>query len=112
LVYYAVLDITYILIHPLSINFSNGCARPYLAEIALVGKAPETYNLYLGGSFTGDRLNKLYKESLQEHDILDILRPMIKAYAIERKTGEPFGDWVIRAGYVKETISGKDFHNI
>ena len=41
----------------------NGCARPALAEIAFIGKAPGKYNMYLGGSFNGDRLNKLYKET-------------------------------------------------
>ena len=44
----------------------NGCARPALAEIAFIGKAPGKYNMYLGGSFNGDRLNKLYKENIDE----------------------------------------------
>ncbi|KAI8376808.1 hypothetical protein BD560DRAFT_326302 [Blakeslea trispora] len=88
----------------------NGCSRPYLAEIALVGRAPGTYNMYLGGSTTGDRLNKLYLESLNEQMILDALKPMIKRYALERLENEAFGDWVIRAGYVNRTISGLDFH--
>ncbi|KAI8887876.1 thiamine diphosphate-binding protein [Backusella circina FSU 941] len=90
----------------------NGCARPYLAEIALVGKAPSTYNLYLGGSPLGSRLNKIYKENLQEETILNELKPMIKTYALERNQDEPFGDWVIRAGYVKKTTTGMDFHTI
>lgn len=90
----------------------NGCSRPYLAELAFVGKAPETYNMYLGGSPKGERLNKLYLENLQEQDILNVMNPMIKRYALERDEGEPFGDWVIRARYVKETITGKDFHVI
>lgn len=90
----------------------NGCARPYLAEIAFVGKAPNTYNMYLGGSRKGDRLNKLYLENLQEEDILKQVKPMIKRYALERNDDEPFGDWVIRAGYVKKTITGLDFHDL
>ncbi|KAJ1979937.1 Sulfite reductase [NADPH] subunit beta [Dimargaris verticillata] len=88
----------------------NGCARPYIAEIALVGKAPGAYNLYLGGGFAGQRLNKLYAESLGEAQILDALRPLIKAYAIERTEGEHFGDYVIRVGAVKETTHGTNFH--
>ncbi|OZJ02483.1 hypothetical protein BZG36_04363 [Bifiguratus adelaidae] len=90
----------------------NGCARPYLGEIAFVGKAPNTYNVYLGGGHRGERLNKLYKESLQEEDILKELEPIIKRYALERHEGEFFGDFVIRAGYVKKTITGKDFHDL
>ncbi|KAI9030845.1 thiamine diphosphate-binding protein [Phycomyces nitens] len=89
----------------------NGCARPYLAELAFVGKAPGAYNVYLGGGHKGERLNKLYKESLREAEILAEIKPIIKRYALERNTGEPFGDWVIRAGYVKKTITGLDFHD-
>jgi sulfite reductase (NADPH) hemoprotein beta-component len=90
----------------------NGCARPYLAELAFVGKAPNTYNMYLGGSRKGERLNKLYLENLQEEDILKEVKPMIKKYALERDNDEPFGDWVIRAGYVKKTVNGLDFHDL
>ncbi|UFT98049.1 assimilatory sulfite reductase (NADPH) hemoprotein subunit [Radiobacillus kanasensis] len=90
----------------------NGCARPGLAEIAFVGKAPGKYNLYLGGSFHGDRLNKLYKENIGEKEILSTLSPILFAYAKERKEKEHFGDYVIRAGYVEEVKSGLDFHRV
>lgn len=90
----------------------NGCARPYLAEIAFVGKAPGAYNLYLGGGHKGERLNKLYRESLKEDQILEEVRPIIRRYAKERNEGEAFGDWVIRAGYVKATTAGKNFHEL
>ncbi|KAI9244802.1 thiamine diphosphate-binding protein [Sporodiniella umbellata] len=90
----------------------NGCARPYLGEIAFVGKAPNTYNVYLGGGHKGERLNKLYKESLKEEEILKEINPIIKRYATERLVDEPFGDYVIRAGYVKKTITGTDFHEL
>lgn len=88
----------------------NGCARPYLAEIAFVGKAPGKYNLYLGAGFYGQRMNKLYRENIGEEQILAELTPMIQRYAAERNDGEPFGDFVIRAGYVKAVVAGKDFH--
>ncbi|KAI8373988.1 thiamine diphosphate-binding protein [Choanephora cucurbitarum] len=90
----------------------NGCARPYLGEIAFVGKAPNAYNVYLGGGHKGERLNKLYKESLREEEILAEINPIIKRYALERNPDEPFGDFVIRAGYVKKTITGTDFHEL
>jgi sulfite reductase (NADPH) hemoprotein beta-component len=88
----------------------NGCARPMLAEIAFIGKGPGKYNMYLGGGFTGNRLNKLYKENIGEAEILDSLKPILAHYAKERREGEHFGDFVIRAGYVKEVRSGQDFH--
>lgn len=88
----------------------NGCARPMLAEIAFIGKAPGKYNMYLGGGFSGHRLNKLYKENIGEAEILDSLRPLMKQYAQEREQGEHFGDFVIRAGYVKEVLDGQQFH--
>lgn len=88
----------------------NGCARPMLAEIAFIGKAPGKYNMYLGGGFSGHRLNKLYKENIGEAEILDSLRPLMKQYVQEREQGEHFGDFVIRAGYVKEVLDGQQFH--
>ena len=54
----------------------NGCARPYLGEIGFVGRAPGRYNLYLGAGFVGDRLNKLYKENLNEEEIVEALKPI------------------------------------
>ncbi|MGW8821032.1 assimilatory sulfite reductase (NADPH) hemoprotein subunit [Paenibacillus lautus] len=88
----------------------NGCARPMLAEIAFIGKAPGKYNMYLGGGFSGHRLNKLYKENIGEAEILDSLRQIMKQYAEEREIGERLGDYVIRAGYVKEVLDGQQFH--
>jgi sulfite reductase (NADPH) hemoprotein beta-component len=89
----------------------NGCARPALAEISFIGKAPGKYNLYMGAGFAGQRLNKLYRENIGEEEILETLQPIIYRYAHERETGEHFGDFVIRAGYVKEVHSGQDFHD-
>ncbi|ORY78184.1 beta subunit of assimilatory sulfite reductase [Protomyces lactucae-debilis] len=89
----------------------NACSRPWVAEIALVGKAFNTYNLYLGGGYHGQRLNKLYKASIQESEILDILRPMLKEFALKKKEGQHFGDFVIERGYIVATREGKDFHD-
>ena len=88
----------------------NGCARPYIAEIAFVGRAPGKYNVYLGGGFAGQRLSKLYRESVKSEDIKPLLAPIITHYAKERNEGERFGDFCIRAGYVNETNQGRDFH--
>ncbi|KAL2158683.1 hypothetical protein VTH06DRAFT_4165 [Thermothelomyces fergusii] len=89
----------------------NGCARPWLAEVAFVGKAYGAYNMYLGGGYYGQRLNKLYRSSIKEDEILAIMKPLLKRYALERNEGERFGDWTIRAGIVKETKEGRDFHD-
>ncbi|UOF89561.1 assimilatory sulfite reductase (NADPH) hemoprotein subunit [Fodinisporobacter ferrooxydans] len=89
----------------------NGCARPALAEIAFTGKAPGKYNLYLGGGFAGERINKLYRENIGEAEILETLRPIIHHYSQMRQEGEHFGDFVIRIGYVKEVRSGLEYHD-
>lgn len=89
----------------------NGCARPWLAEVAFVGKAYGAYNMYLGGGYHGQRLNKLYRSSIQEEEILEIMKLLLKRYATERHTGERFGDFVIRTGVIKPTTEGKTFHH-
>jgi len=89
----------------------NGCGRPYLGEIGLVGKVPGKYNLYLGAGFDGQRMNKLYRSSLTHEQILKTLRPILVRYAKEREDGERFGDFCIRTGYVKPTVSGATFHD-
>jgi sulfite reductase (NADPH) hemoprotein beta-component len=89
----------------------NGCARPYLAEIGLVGRGPGRYNLYLGAAFDGSRLNKLVAQDLDKAGIVATLEPLLFAYAQQRQTGERFGDFVVHAGFVKPTIAGNQFHS-
>lgn len=74
----------------------NGCARPYLAEVGLVGKAPGRYNLHLGGDAIGNRLNKLYRENLDEAAILAALDSLLARYASEKLHDERFGDFLCR----------------
>ncbi|KAI9003188.1 hypothetical protein BC832DRAFT_560149 [Gaertneriomyces semiglobifer] len=89
----------------------NSCARPQIAEIAFIGKAPGTYNMYLGGGFDGNRLNKCYRESVGEKEIIAELDVLFERFAKDRIIGERFGDWCVRAGIVKATREGKDFHD-
>lgn len=89
----------------------NGCARPWLAEVAFVGKAYGAYNMYLGGGYHGQRLNKLYRQSIKEDEILDIMRGLLRRYAQEREEGEKFGDFCIRVGIIAATTEGRDFHD-
>jgi len=79
----------------------NGCARPYMAEIAFVGKAPGRYQLWLGGNASGTRLNTLFKDVLKEPDVETELRPILARFAKERNARERFGDWCDRV-FLKE----------
>ncbi len=78
----------------------NGCSRPYLGEIALVGKAPGRYNLMLGADHRGQRLNTLYRENITEAEILEALDPLLARYAGEREADEGFGDFLHRSGVI------------
>jgi len=74
----------------------NGCARPYMAEIAFVGKAPGRYQLWLGGNTAGTRLNRVWKDVVKDPEIEAELRPLLCRFATERNAGERFGDWAAR----------------
>ncbi|WP_163937752.1 assimilatory sulfite reductase (NADPH) hemoprotein subunit [Paraferrimonas sp. SM1919] len=90
----------------------NGCGRALLAEVGLVGKGPDKYNLHLGGSRYGERIPKMYKEGLSSAVILQELDSLIGLWVDERNSGESFGDFVIRAGIVAEIkVSKVDFHD-
>jgi sulfite reductase (NADPH) hemoprotein beta-component len=80
----------------------NGCGRPYAAEIGFVGTAPGRYNLYLAGDHEGTRLNRLFKESLDEAAILRELDILFWLYKKERITGERFGDFALRQRWFKQ----------
>jgi sulfite reductase (NADPH) hemoprotein beta-component len=86
----------------------NGCARPYLAEIGLVGRAPNKYALYLGARYNGTRLNRLVSPSVTLDDAVKLVGPLIKRYALEREPGEGFGDFCDRAVLPKDAT----FHSI
>jgi sulfite reductase (NADPH) hemoprotein beta-component len=78
----------------------NGCSRPYLGEMALVGRGPGRYDLRLGADFRGQRLNRVYRENVDEAAILEALSPLFARYAAERVTGEHFGDFLLRIGVI------------
>lgn len=77
---------------------ANGCARPYLAEIGLVGKGPGRYSLFLGAGFAGERLGTLVVDNADEAELLAALSPRLARYAQEREDGERFGDFLTRVG--------------
>ena len=79
----------------------NGCARPYMAEVAFVGKAPGRYQVWLGADATGTRLNRVWKDVVKDPDIENELRPVLARFAKERNANERFGDWCDRV-FLKE----------
>ncbi|HEU5397416.1 MAG TPA: NADPH-dependent assimilatory sulfite reductase hemoprotein subunit [Verrucomicrobiae bacterium] len=74
----------------------NGCARPYMAEIGFVGKAPGRYQIWLGGNASGTRLNRLWRDGVKDPDIENELRPLLVRYVKERQNGERLGDFCAR----------------
>ncbi len=76
----------------------NGCARPYLAEIGIVGRTADKYNVYLGGNLEGTRLNVLYRELIRSDELSSVIRGVLTAYVGDRRPGEPLGDWAARVG--------------
>ena len=68
-----------------------------MTEIGFVGKAPNKYQIYLGGNESSTRLNRLFKDTVKTDDIENELRPLLGRYAKERLAGERFGDWCERA---------------
>ena len=76
----------------------NGCARPYVAELALVGRTKTAYDLHVGGAADGTRLNECLATSIKLDELADVLRPILERWATERRSGERFGDWAHRVG--------------
>ena len=85
----------------------NGCSRPYLGEIALVGRGPGRYDLRLGADFRGERLNQVYRENIDEAAILGELDPLFARYTAERNDAEGFGDFLLRAGVVPPPLPSR-----
>ena len=88
----------------------NGCARPYMAEIGFVGKAPGRYQLWLGGNEASTRLNRLHRDVVKDPDIVNELRPLFARYAQQKLAGERFGDWVARVLWPEQAPQTTDLH--
>ncbi|MFS7196469.1 assimilatory sulfite reductase (NADPH) hemoprotein subunit [Rahnella inusitata] len=90
----------------------NGCGRALLAEIGLVGKAMNRYNLHLGGNRAGTRIPRMYRENISDTEILGIIDELVGRWAKERETNEGFGDFVIRAGIIRPVLDpARDFYD-
>ena len=86
----------------------NGCGRPYLAEIGFVGKAAGKYALRLGGDYEGERLNQVFKEEVNEDDILSTLDNLFEEFTSKRKIGERFGDYMFRSHFNSKEFVGAE----
>lgn len=86
----------------------NGCARPYMAEIAFVGKGPNKYQIYLGGNEAGTRLNRVYKDSVKGDELLSELRPVLTRYREQHQNGERFGDFCARVLWPEATVAAPE----
>ena len=84
----------------------NGCARPYMAEIAFVGKAPGRYQFWLGGNAAGTRLNRVFKDTVKDAEIEAELRPLLARWKNERLPGERFGDFCSRIVLPGQILAG------
>lgn len=90
----------------------NGCGRALLAEIGLVGKAMNRYNLHLGGNREGTRIPRMYRENISDVEILTIIDELVGRWAKERTADEGFGDYVIRAGIIRPVLDpARDFYD-
>jgi sulfite reductase beta subunit-like hemoprotein len=99
---------------PLTIRVTgcpNGCARPYTADLAFVGRSHDLYNVYVGGSLTGDRLVDLFKADVEREDLLASVRPLLARWAAERWDNEGLGDFyqrIIGRQTPRTSITGKE----
>ncbi|MEA2724926.1 MAG: hypothetical protein QOH59_2697 [Gemmatimonadales bacterium] len=99
---------------PLTIRMTgcpNGCARPYTADLAFVGRSLGLYNVYVGGGLAGDRLVDLYRADVKEVDLLPALRPLLARWATERLEGEGLGDFyqrIVGHSSPRVAVSGRE----
>jgi len=103
---------------PLTIRMTgcpNGCARPYTADLAFVGRSLGLYNVYVGGGLAGDRLVDLYRADVPLEDLLGTVRPLLQRWAAERTAGEGLGDFYQRVMGVRATrtaVTGRELPTI
>ncbi|HLE25592.1 MAG TPA: NADPH-dependent assimilatory sulfite reductase hemoprotein subunit [Thermodesulfobacteriota bacterium] len=79
----------------------NACSRPPVAEVGIMGVSPKKYNLYVGGSFEGTRLNRLYEELIDAGELADRIAELIDIFHLNKRPGERFGDFCNRVGVEK-----------
>ena len=89
----------------------NGCARPYTADIALVGRRPGIYHLFVGGRLAGDRMADLYAADIRMEDVVESLTPLVTQWSLQRRPGEGLGDFyqrMLERTQPRQRITGKE----
>ncbi|HLJ82044.1 MAG TPA: NADPH-dependent assimilatory sulfite reductase hemoprotein subunit, partial [Ktedonobacterales bacterium] len=76
----------------------NGCARPYMGDIGIVGRSKDLYNISVGGDWSSTRMNELYAASVRLDEIAATIRPLLMLWRDGRSPGEAFGDFCARIG--------------
>ena len=103
---------------PVSIRMTgcpNGCARPYTADLAFVGRSLGLYHVYVGGGLAGDRLVDLYRADVPVEELLPTMRPLLQRWAAERSGGEGLGDFYQRLmglRAVRSVVTGRELPTI
>lgn len=103
---------------PLTVRMTgcpNGCARPYTADLAFVGRSLGLYHVYVGGGLAGDRLVDLYRADVPQEEIIETLRPLLARWATERRPGEGLGDFYQRLmglRAVRSAVTGRELPTI
>ena len=99
---------------PLTIRMTgcpNGCARPYTADIAFVGRRPGVYHLFVGGRLTGDRMADLYAADIKVEEAIETLTPLLTKFASERNENEGLGDFyqrILNRDTPRKRVTGKE----
>ena len=89
----------------------NGCARPYTADIAFVGRRPDVYHVYVGGGMEGDRVVDLYAADVKTDDLVPTLRPLLQSWSKNRRNGENLSDFyqrLLKRDRPRQGITGRE----
>ncbi|KAJ8543815.1 hypothetical protein K7X08_025433 [Anisodus acutangulus] len=79
----------------------NGCARPYMAELGLVGDGPNSYQIWLGGTPNQTSLARTFKDKVKVQDLEKVLDPLFFHWKRKRQSRESFGEFTNRMGFEK-----------
>ena len=77
----------------------NGCARPYMAELGFVGSAPNSYQLWLGGTADQTRLARPYLDKMAIDDLEKVLEPIFVYFQQDQQNNETFGEFCHRVNF-------------
>ncbi len=99
---------------PLTIRMTgcpNGCARPYTADLAFVGRSLDLYHIYIGGSLAGDRLADLYRADVPTDELLSAVKPLLLRWSAERLGSEGLGDFyqrIVAPAVPRAAVTGRE----